>query len=78
MIEHNGWTCVEGTERDGDGFNTPEYTAQRGDETRTINHSRFGFTMTPARFAWLVDNDFPPSPGIGPWTEAQLDERIAA
>lgn len=76
-IEHAGWRAVETDERDGDGFVTPHWHAERAGETRTLHHSRFDFEMTPARFGFLVGNDFPQHRGVGPWTSAEIDAAIA-
>lgn len=76
VFTHNGWNCVETPEGDGDGFTTPHWHAERDGERRIIQHSRFHFTMTAERFAWLVDNDFPQAPGVGPWTNMEIDTEI--
>lgn len=60
-IEHGEWTCVQTDDEDSDGFYTDGWHAKNKvtGESRIIHHSRFRFTMTPERFAWLVENDFP-------------------
>ena len=75
---YRGFTLLELDERDGDGFYTREFAARGPDGDVPLNVSRFFFTPSNARFAWLVDNGFPPSPGIGPWCDAQIDAAIAA
>lgn len=74
-IEHGEWACIFEPEEDSDGFYTDGWHAQHKvtGKTRIIHHSRFDFTMTPARFRWLVDNDFPLRPGKGNWTNAAID-----
>lgn len=83
-FEHAGWLLEESDYEDGDGFHTPDYTAVRGGERRGLNVSRFFFTPTPARFAFLVDTGFPAHPPrapgrpYGPWNNEDLDRAIAA
>jgi hypothetical protein len=69
------WECVEEPEEDGDGFTTPGWFARNRDtgQRRIIHHSRFNFTMTPERFRWLAEHNFPASPGRGPWTNEAID-----
>ncbi|MFL5900913.1 MAG: hypothetical protein ACJ75S_06905 [Solirubrobacterales bacterium] len=75
QIQHGSWLCIEEPEDDRDGFTTPSWHAEHKwtRERRAINHSRFGFHMTAARFRWLAENNFPASPGRGPWTDAAID-----
>ncbi len=75
-IRHREWDCIEETEDDSDGcFTTPGWHARNRvtGESRVIQHSRFGFEMTQARFRWLVEHGFPLPPGNGPWTNATID-----
>jgi hypothetical protein len=74
-IRHGSWRCVEEPEDDGEGWSTPGWHAENifSGEHRILQHSRFGFHMTAARFRWLVENNFPASPGRGPWTDAAID-----
>lgn len=74
-IAHGQWECIDTAEQDGDGWSTPGWFARHRitGETRTINHSRFNFHMTEARFHWLAENNFPASPGRGPWTDSAID-----
>ena len=57
----DGWS-IELDEREPHG-RWHEYKAVRGDEVRYLGVSRFDFTPTQDRFAWLVANDFPASIG---------------
>jgi hypothetical protein len=77
-IRHGSWRCVEEPEDDSDGFSTPGWHAENifSGERRLINHSRFGFHMTAARFRWLAEHNFPASPGKGPWTDAAIDDAM--
>ena len=74
----DGWRLLEGEERDGDRFWTPYYVAVRGAETVQLDVSRFRFTPSQDRFAWLVRNGFPPRPAFGPWDDADIEDRLAA
>lgn len=78
VAEHGEWDCRESIDDDSDGFTTPGWTAYHREtgESRILHLSRFNFRMTPERFAWLVDNDFPRAMGNhGPtnWTNAAID-----
>jgi len=75
---HGGYMLIEVDDWDGEGFRSPTYAARSMREDRLLNVSRFFFTPTSERFAWLVDNGFPPAPSIGPWCDAQIDAAIAA
>lgn len=83
-IEHNGWTLIEDEDQDSDGFWAPMFWAERGDEKKLLNCSRFNFTATQERFAFLVDNGFPSHPPrpdgkpypLGPWTDEAVDAAI--
>jgi hypothetical protein len=72
-----GWQLYRFDEFDGDGFKTAGYTAQRGDEEVRLNVSRFRFTPSQARFAWLVENGFPHSPNFGPWDDTDIEMRMS-
>lgn len=73
----DGWALHTWIERDSDGFNYPEYAAVRGGEVRRLNVSRFRFSPSQDRFAWLVRNSFPQSPGVGPWDDTDIEMRMA-
>jgi len=51
-------------------------------ERRQLHTSRFDFTPTSERFAFLIDAGFPPHPPrregspLGPWTDRDLYEAI--
>jgi hypothetical protein len=65
-------------EVDDDGFRTTLYIARGHDRDVVLDHSRFSFTPTQARFEWFVRNGFPCREGIGPWDNHDLDLKIAA
>lgn len=73
----DGWTLRSFTYWDGDGFLSPAWFARGPDRDELLPVSRFLFEPTQDRFAWLVRNDFPRCPGVGPWTGAEIDERVA-
>lgn len=73
----DGWALHTWAERDSDGFSYPEYAAVRGGEVRHLNVSRFRFSPSQDRFAWLVRNGFPQSPGVGPWDDTDIEMRMA-
>lgn len=73
----NGWSLMEAVNYDGDGFSYPDYYAVRGAEARLLDTSRFRFTPSQARFAWLVENGFPPRPTLGPWDDTDIEMRMA-
>ncbi len=74
----DGWTLMLTEEWDNDGFVTDLYYARSDAEDRLIEHSRFDFTPTQARFDWIVRNGFPRCPGGGPWTDTLIDAAVAA
>lgn len=78
VAPYRGFTLLELDERDGCGFYTREFAARGPDGDVLLDVSRFFFTPTSERFAWLVDNGFPRAPSIGPWCDAQIDAAIAA
>lgn len=81
-IEHDGWRLEVEPYQDGDGFWTDEYYAVRGEERRHLHHSRFSFTPTQERVAYLIDAGFPSHPPrpegscLGPWSDKDVDEAI--
>lgn len=83
-LEHKGWRLEVDEARDGDGFGYPVFWAVRGEECKLLQCSRFSFTPTQERFAFLVDNNFPSHPPrpdgkrypLGPWTDKDLDAAI--
>ena len=72
-----GWSLMEATNYDSDGFSYPDYYAVRGEEARMLDVSRFRFTPSQARFAWLVENGFPPRPTLGPWDDTDIEMRLS-
>lgn len=54
-----------------------EYTARGAERDVHLDVSRWRFTPSQDRFAWLVRNGFPPRPAFGPWDDFDIDERIA-
>lgn len=73
----DGWSLMWTEEEDGDGFVTDLYYARSDTGDRLINHCRFDFTPTQARFNWLARNGFPSRLG-GSWTDAMIDAAMAA
>lgn len=73
----DGWSLFQSDEYDGDGFHYLSYAAARGDEVRQLDTSRFRFTPSQDRFAWLVRNGFPPRPTLGPWDDTDIEMRMA-
>ena len=76
----DGWQLHHFDEEDSDGFWTTSYLAQRGAEQRVLNTSRFRFTPSQDRFAWLVRAGFPERLGrlMGPWDDTEIEAAIAA
>jgi hypothetical protein len=72
-----GWALMEAPNYDGDGFSYLDYYAVRGNETRLLDVSRFRFSPSQARFAWLIENGFPPRPTLGPWDDTDIEMRMA-
>lgn len=72
-----GWRLCELTEHDDDGFSRPGYIARSAERDVILNVSRFHFSPSQARFAWLVENGFPRAAGCGPWTDIELDAQLA-
>jgi hypothetical protein len=72
-----GWTLMKSEERDGDGFFTDLYFARSDECDQILNHCRFGFNPTQARFDFLIVSGFPPA-GPGSWTNAKIDAAIAS
>lgn len=72
----DGWSLHSYPYMDGEGFWRDEYAARRGDAEVPLDVSRFRFTPSQARFAWLVRNGFPPRPAFGPWDDTDIEARI--
>lgn len=72
-----GWHLAFHTSRDSDGFDYREYAAVRGSELRWLDVSRFRFTPSHDRFAWLVNSGFPQRPSFGPWDDTDIEMRMA-
>lgn len=73
-----GWSLLSSEEEDSDGFLRRGYVAQRGGKVVVLDVSRFDFTPTQDRFAWLVRNGFPRRPTLcGAWFGLEIDARIA-
>ena len=74
----DGWAMFSFDEWDGDGFKTTGYSARKGEAEFVLPVSRFRFTPSQDRFAWLVRSEFAPAPGIAPWSDGDLDAQVAA
>ncbi len=72
-----GWRLCELTERDSDGFDYPTYIARNTERDVALNVSRFRFSPSQDRFAFLVESGFPASPNIGPWDDTDIEMRLA-
>lgn len=72
----DGCCLCEIREDDGDGFSTIGYIARAEDEDFSLNVSRFFFTPTQERFAFLVRNRGLSGP-FGSWTNAAIDAALA-
>lgn len=73
----DGWELHWLVDRDGDGFDYPEFFARGADRDVWLQVSRFDFDPTQLRFAWLVRSGFP-CRHRGPWTNTNLDAAICA
>ena len=73
----DGWQLCQMTEQDRDGFDYPVYVARSADRDVILDVSRFRFTPSAARFAWLVRNGFPARPAFGPWDDTDIEMRMA-
>jgi hypothetical protein len=72
-----GWQLCELVEFDRSGFRSTTYIASSADQDVVLNLSRFRFTPSQARFAFLVEHGFPASPNIGPWDDTDIEMRLA-
>ena len=72
-----GWRLCAFTERDGCGFDYPVYVARSADRDVLLDVSRFRFTPSQERFAWLVGAGFPKRPTLGPWDDTDIEMRMA-
>lgn len=74
----DGWTLFAGDYEDSSGFHSPFYVARGRDSDVLLNVSRFAFTPTQERFAFLVGFGFPRdviySTGVrGPLCDRSID-----
>ena len=74
----DGWSLYSFDEQDGDRFWYDEYLARSADTDVKIHHSRFRFTPSQNRFAWLVRNGFPSRPRGGGWDDGEIEAAMAA
>lgn len=78
----DGWTLLVRDFQDGEGAWHPEYIAIRNGWERDLYVSRFAFTPTQERFAFLIANPtraFVGQSGVGgSWDDASIDAAIAA
>lgn len=72
----NGWTLFSYEEPDGDRFWADAYFARGPVRDVMLDVSRFGFTPSQERFAWLVRRGFPKRRGIGPWDDTEIEHMI--
>lgn len=72
----DGWTLCAFTEDDPDGFQTTAYVARGPDRDVWLDVSRFRFSPSQDRFAWMVKHGFPPCPYLGPWDDTDIDMRL--
>lgn len=74
-----GWTLCQFDEDDSDGFTTPGYIARSAATDVPLDTSRFRFTPSQDRFAWLVRNGFPARPHpMGGWDDTDIEHRLTA
>lgn len=78
----DGWVLLVRDFQDGEGFWRPDYIAVRGLWERDLYTSRFNFTPTQERFAFLIANPQRAFVGVtgvgGSWTDDAIDSAIAA
>ena len=74
----DGWTLCVYPEWDSDGFTTPGYVARSATRDALLNLSRFRFSPSQDRFAWLVRNGFPKPHSFGPWDDTEIEAALAA
>ena len=76
----DGWVLWSTSDQDGDDFWYEDYFARSATRDRYLHVSRFDFTPTQERFAFLVRNGFPSvvvgSGGCAPWCNETLDAAI--
>lgn len=76
----DGWVLWATSDQDGEGFWSEDYFARSATRDRYLHVSRFDFTPTQERFAFLVRNGFPSfvvgSGGRAPWCNETLDAAI--
>ena len=73
----DGWELRWHPESDSDGFETRAYVARGPYRDVHLDVSRFRFTPSQDRFAWLVKAGFPPRPTLGPWDDTDIEARMA-
>jgi hypothetical protein len=73
----DGWRLFKVEAEDSDGFWYPDWFAARDQQEVLLDVSRFRWSPSQARFAWLVENGFPPRPALGPWDDTDIEARIA-
>lgn len=78
----DGWVMVTRDVQDGEGFWTPEYIAVRGEWERDLGVSRFRFTPSQDRFAWLICNPNLRCNGkagvLGSWDDTSIEAMMVA
>lgn len=74
----DGWTLFSIEAEDSDGFWKDEYFARGADRDVHLDVSRFRFTPSQDRFAWLVRNQFPRRPDLGPWDDTDIEAALDA
>lgn len=77
----DGWQLLAYDYEDGDRFHSRGYTAHRFGEFKQLNTSRFFFTPSQERFAWIVENGFPAGMMFrdlrGPLCDSSIDMALA-
>lgn len=73
----DGWTLHAYDEWDSDGFWTDAWFARGAERDVALDVSRFHFSPSQERFAWLVRHDFPRRRGIGPWDDTEIEHEMA-
>ena len=75
----DGWAMFSIEVEDSDGFWTHEYFARGPVRDVHLDTSRFRFTPSQDRFAWLVRHGFPPRTiALAGWDDTEIESRIAS
>lgn len=73
----DGWELRSIDCEDGNGFSYKEFIARGPDSDVMLDLSRFRWTPSQDRFAWLVRKGFPARPKFGPWDDFDIEAGLA-